>query len=97
MSALGKLRSFAEAREADDAPIRDGLTYGDARELVGVMIGYTRALRLPTPPPHALPILIGVRFAYERLGATEEALAAIDELITYFSMGDRTGPPDGMA
>jgi DNA repair ATPase RecN len=34
MSALDKLRSFAESREADCVPIRDGLTYGDARESI---------------------------------------------------------------
>jgi hypothetical protein len=37
MSTLDKLRSFAEAREPDDAVIRGGLTYGDARKLI-VMI-----------------------------------------------------------
>jgi len=32
MSAIDKLRSFAESHEPDATPIRDGLTYGDARE-----------------------------------------------------------------
>ena len=34
MSALDKIRSFAEARSGDSVPIRDGLTYADARELL---------------------------------------------------------------
>ena len=34
MSALDKLRSFSESHEPDSTPIRDGLTYGDARELL---------------------------------------------------------------
>lgn len=34
MSAVDKLRSFAESRCGHDEVIRDGLTYGDARELM---------------------------------------------------------------
>lgn len=34
MSALDVLRSFAESRASDHVLIRDGLTYGQARELV---------------------------------------------------------------
>lgn len=34
MTAIGKVRSFAESREPDVAVIRDGITYGDARELL---------------------------------------------------------------
>ena len=34
MSAIDKLKSFAETREPGKAVIRDGLTYGDARDLV---------------------------------------------------------------
>lgn len=41
MSALDKLQSFAEARSPDERPIRDGLTYGDAREL----LAHTEAAR----------------------------------------------------
>lgn len=33
MRAHDKLRSFAESRSGDQELIRDGLTYGDAREL----------------------------------------------------------------
>jgi len=32
-SALDKIRSFAEAREADHVVVRDGLTYGDCRAI----------------------------------------------------------------
>lgn len=34
MSAIDKVRSFAESREPDVAVIRDGITYGDARVLL---------------------------------------------------------------
>lgn len=34
MSAIDILRSFADAREPDDAVIRNGITYGVARQLV---------------------------------------------------------------
>lgn len=34
MTAIDKVRSFAESREPDVAVIRDGITYGDARELL---------------------------------------------------------------
>lgn len=34
MSAIDKLRSFAESRSADHEIIRDGLTYGDVREVL---------------------------------------------------------------
>lgn len=34
MGSFDKIRSFAEAREKDEVPVRDGLTYGDCRALV---------------------------------------------------------------
>ncbi len=34
MSALDKIRSFAEAASGNDVVIRDGITYGDAREVL---------------------------------------------------------------
>jgi hypothetical protein len=37
VSVLDKLRSFAEAREADAVPIRSGLTYGDVREALSIL------------------------------------------------------------
>ena len=44
MSARDKVRSFAESREADHVVIRDGLTYGDARELLAEL-----SRRVPAP------------------------------------------------
>jgi hypothetical protein len=37
MSAIDKLRSFAETSMRDEVPIRDGLTYGDVREALADM------------------------------------------------------------
>lgn len=37
MSALDKLRSFAQSVEPDDVPIRAGLTYGDVRHLITII------------------------------------------------------------
>lgn len=45
MSARDKVRSFAEAREHDHVPIRDGLTYGDAREVCATFAGLERDRR----------------------------------------------------
>lgn len=40
VSAIDKLRAFAESREADVIPLPDGaLSYGDVRELLGVIVG----------------------------------------------------------
>lgn len=44
MSIEGKLRSFAEAREADDTLIRDGLSYGDARDGVRAFDGLRKMI-----------------------------------------------------
>lgn len=38
MGSLDKLRSFAESHSSDGALIRDGLTYGDARSALRVLI-----------------------------------------------------------
>lgn len=46
MSALDVLRSFAEARETDDAVIREGITYRTAREAMAEVERLHEALRL---------------------------------------------------
>lgn len=49
MSAMDKIRSFAESREADDVPIREGLTYGDVRDLMREIEGRERVQRHRMP------------------------------------------------
>ena len=45
MSAIDRIRSFAESRERDELVIRDGLTYGDARALSKEIAWFTSDIR----------------------------------------------------
>lgn len=53
MSAIGILRSFAEARSADHEPIPARLTYGTIREVLRVIEDWERSAELAceSPPP----------------------------------------------